>query len=71
MDLILRETLKRSGVWESYKLKHHIVEGASVDLWQYVEAAEKELFAEMVSDSEVRFEYQQLNGIEMPIIRNG
>ena len=64
MDLILRETLKRSGVWESYKLKHHIVEGAAVDLWQYVEAAERELFGEMVSDPEVRFEYQQLNGIE-------
>jgi hypothetical protein len=64
MDLILRETLKRSGVWESYKLKHNIVEGASADLWQYVEVVEKHLFDEMVSDSEVRWEYQQMNGIE-------
>jgi len=64
MDLILRETLKRSGVWESYKLKHNIVEGASADLWQFVPAAEKQLFEELVGNSDVQWEYQQMNGIE-------
>lgn len=65
MDLILRETLKRSGVWESYKIKHHIVEGASLNLWQFVEAAEKQLLAElMIHDSGVKWEYQLINGIE-------
>lgn len=39
MDLILRETLKRAGVWESYKLKHSIVEHITMDLYKHSDEA--------------------------------
>ncbi len=50
MDLILRDILKRSGLWESYKTKHNIVE--NVSLWNfmdpYMKAAEEALTREIV-----------------------
>lgn len=49
MDLELRDILKRSGLWESYKVKHNIVE--NVSLWNFMEphltAAEKMLIDDM------------------------
>ena len=47
MNLLLRETLKRSGVWEEYKLKHNIVERAALSLHDFTDAAVQELATEI------------------------
>ncbi len=65
MDLTLRETLERAGVWESYKIKHRIIERAAMELFDYSEAAQHMLFQDLEMDSEyVIQEYRLMQGID-------
>lgn len=63
MDLILRETLKRAGVWESYKIKHSIVEHITMDLYKHEDEAQKLLIHDLgMNPGSVMPEYRVTQG---------
>lgn len=65
MDLILRETLKRAGVWESYKIKHNIVEHITMDLYNHSDEAERLLLHDIgMNPSDSHMMYLLAQGME-------
>lgn len=68
MNLIFKKSLQNAGVWETYKLRHNILENASplstAQLWDYADDAEKILRYNIHGDGETEFIFQDETGLD-------